>query len=286
MHKATYSDGVATAHEYFLAQRKWVAHGTIVSCSNCEFVWTSPQFEAAEYNEIYEKAGQAVKQDAGLLTAELARGRRLSKIVRRHRVGGRLLDFGCGSGGFLKSVSGFERIGFEVASLDSHERLPFPVITGDFLSIVRSGKIEAGSFDVVTAWDVLEHLPNLETYVAALKSLLRPGGLLCFSVPNVGSMFAKLAGGRWNAFLLEHLWYFSPKTSDKFFNDQRLTRVEIGSLPYDVPLSHLVRRVAQTYGISGLSSLNSGSGWILPMPLGVMYAVYSNGVNAATVDFS
>jgi SAM-dependent methyltransferase len=275
VHPATFRGNAEDAHPYFLAQRSRVAHGRIMRCDSCGFMLTSPQFAPAEYNMIYRRAGTAAPPDEPLGKAEAARARRLAGIVRRHWKGeGRLLDYGCGRGGFLDAMEGADRLGFEVAPSSSHAALSCPVVTGDFLALAGLPPFDRGGFALVTAWDVFEHLPDLPAYVAALRALLQPGGLLAASVPDVGSLTARLTGERWNSFLLEHLWYFEPETFRRFMARHGFEALEQGAIPYDAPVGHLVRRAAQTYKLP-IGSLAGRLGEVIaPIPVGLMYGVF------------
>jgi hypothetical protein len=132
----------------------------------------------------------------------------------------------------------------------------------------------------VTAWDVLEHLPDLTNYIDAFTSLLRSGGHLFVTVPNIASLSARLAGRYWNAFLLEHLWYFSPKTLERFMFDRGFKRIAKGFVPYDVPLSHLVNRLLQIYGLTTVSLPRSLGRFVVSLPIGLMFGVFKKIVNS------
>jgi 2-polyprenyl-3-methyl-5-hydroxy-6-metoxy-1,4-benzoquinol methylase len=66
------------------------------------------------------------------------------------------------------------------------------------------------NFDLVTAWDVLEHIPRLDEYVKTVNFILKKDGLFFCTLPNISSFIARISGSKWNSLLLEHLWYFDP----------------------------------------------------------------------------
>jgi SAM-dependent methyltransferase len=128
--------------------------------------------------------------------------------------GGRsLLDVGCGSGTFLHLA---ERRGFSPHGMDvsaravtaARDQYRLPVRQGD----VCSGVWQGHSFDVVTMFHVLEHLPDPKSAVAHACALLKPGGCLIVQVPNARSIQARLFGPRWYGFdVPRHLVNFTPQ---------------------------------------------------------------------------
>ena len=77
-------------------------------------------------------------------------------------------------------------------------------------------------------WHVLEHVPDLETYVERLTSLLQPGGILIVAVPNYKSFDATHYKEFWAAYdVPRHLWHFSKKSIETIFSkDFNLKRIK------------------------------------------------------------
>ena len=125
---------------------------------------------------------------------------------------GRLLDVGSGKGRFLAAArdAGWDVLGIEFsegAAASSRARFDVEVVAGDFGTTAL-----AGPFDVITMWHTLEHLPDPRAAVERAVSLLRPGGYLIVSVPNVASVQARLGGDRWiHLDLPRHFFHFTPK---------------------------------------------------------------------------
>ncbi len=148
------------------------------------------------------------------------------------------------------------------------------IVTGKFANLLGREPFLNGAFDLITAFDVFEHLPNLDSYLQALTRLLAPGGRLVVTVPDVGSRMAALSGRRWNMYLLEHLWYFNEKTLAALMARFGFQQMRLRQVPYDASLAHIARRLTHTYA----PAVNSLSKFlpeiILPVPAGVMYGVF------------
>jgi SAM-dependent methyltransferase len=69
------------------------------------------------------------------------------------------------------------------------------------------------SFDLITLWDVIEHVPDPQQLLGCVRSLLRPDGKLLLETQNVRSLWARLLGRRWHHYKhAEHLYHFDPDT--------------------------------------------------------------------------
>lgn len=118
----------------------------------------------------------------------LMRGRRaiVLDMLSRHlkRPGARVLDFGCGSGISVSSLSG---AGFDTHGVDfSEEAINFGTTQGikNLQSIVDEQlPFPDASFDAVTCMDVLEHLKDEQPALSEMRRVLKPGGLLIIMVP-------------------------------------------------------------------------------------------------------
>jgi SAM-dependent methyltransferase len=273
--ESTFSGAPLDAAPFFLANRHGVVRGKIQRCQTCGFIFTNPQFFPHEYDEIYKNAPTPGDSKVALEAGDSNRFSRLAKNVRSD-IGefGRFLDFGCGRGGFLLAMNDPAGVGFEVGAPAVFTVGPSQITTGNFLDVAGSAGFEKASFDLITAFDVFEHLPDLDKYVEVLSSLLKPGGRLVITVPDVDSWNARLSGSRWNMYLLEHLWYFNKKTMQTFMKRAGFHETRHRILPYDAPVAHIVRRVTQTYGLATPQFGSVLSSLILPVPIGLMYGVF------------
>jgi putative flippase GtrA/SAM-dependent methyltransferase len=270
----TYAGSVESASGYFLANRTATAHGPIVRCEGCGFVFTSPRFSPSDYDRIY-KAIEPAPVDAGSENAKAARFRRLAAIVRRYQPHeAPFLDFGCGDGSFLRLYGSPAGRGFEIGSGGTRMAGPCEIVTGDWADLAGSAVFPPASFEFIVAFDVLEHLPRIEEDVARIRTLLKPGGLFFASVPNIGSAVATAMGKRWNMLLLEHLWYFSPATFERFMARLGFEMIAVRAVPFDASMAHLATRLAQTFGMKGTFRSGPVSRIVLPVSAGIMLGVF------------
>ena len=118
--------------------------------------------------------------------------------------GRKLLDIGCGRGDFihLASQAGWDVCGVENVEWDS----PFtvPVHVGDFLTM----DFPERTYDVITAWAVLEHVRQPSKFFERVSKLLSDQGLFVFLVPNIAAPGMRVACAE---DIPRHLWHFSPK---------------------------------------------------------------------------
>jgi SAM-dependent methyltransferase len=141
------------------------------------------------------------------------RGRRLRDEFPPWRGEGRLLDVGCATGRFIRQM---QEIGWQVAGIEvdpeaaSKARQVTPrIFEGDAMA----ADFAPGSFDVVTAFHVIEHLPEPVATLRRMLEWLAPGGLAIVEVPNVAGVGGRLFGRYWSGLdFPRHLIHFSPRT--------------------------------------------------------------------------
>lgn len=173
--------------------------------------------------------------------------RRLDEIERYTPARGRLLDVGCALGFFMEEA---HRRGWQVEGVDisahavayAREKLGLDARPG----LLREAGFTPGSFDVLTLWDVIEHVPEPVAELEYCRELLRPGGIIVLSTPDAGSLVAKLTGARWMGFKLaeEHLYYFSRKTMALALEKAGFDVLDLTSIGKDVALDFFARRLS------------------------------------------
>ncbi len=202
--------GILTPHKYCFT----VNRCPIWQCRQCGLGRAEAQgFEPSAYYTAEYFSGQHCDGYADYLGAEPVLRKEFARTVLfiRQFVGsGRLLDIGCAYGFFLQEArSYFEVHGIEIANdaalycrktgLDVRAGIPDEKTLDEF-----------GELDVVTLFDVVEHLPRPAETLALSHRHLRPGGILVLTTGDFGSPFARILGAKWRLMTPpQHLWFFT-----------------------------------------------------------------------------
>jgi 2-polyprenyl-3-methyl-5-hydroxy-6-metoxy-1,4-benzoquinol methylase len=122
-----------------------------------------------------------------------------------------VLEVGCGTGEFLAAA---QSAGHRVTGLDlSEEAVTYVKRRHPDLDVrcatLDSDDLPGGSFDVVAAFHVLEHVSDSVDLLRQMTRLLRPGGLLYVRVPNLNSWYRRVLGRNWWGFSVEHAAHFT-----------------------------------------------------------------------------
>jgi SAM-dependent methyltransferase len=203
-------------------------------------------------------------------------------IVHEFASAGRLLDVGCASGGFLKicARNGFRVTGVEPATGLASKAREMLSGKGEILcGTLQDVSLEPGSFDVVTLWDVLEHVREPGEFLRLCGALLKSGGYLFANVPDLGSLQAKAFGRCWPLLLPEHFNYFTRKSLALCARKAGFRLLRFGRRPSYFSAGYILHRVSQhnirlaklgkkVVGSTRLSKL------VIPVPLGETYGAW------------
>lgn len=144
---------------------------------------------------------------------------------------GRILDIGAGVGDFL-SVA--KNNGWETTGIEPSDKAKSIAKSKGVTFVENLSELPNNSFDVITMWHVLEHVPNLEHQIAELKRLIKPDGTVIIAVPNFNSFDANYYGHFWAAYDVPiHLWHFSKKAIEKLFAKENLELKKVLPMKFD-----------------------------------------------------
>ncbi len=153
------------------------------------------------------------------------------KLINAQSNKGRILDIGAGVGDFLSVCKNddWQTVGIEPSDKAKNIAKSKGVSFVEHLS-----ELEDNSFDIITMWHVLEHVPDLENQIKELKRLIKPNGTVIIAVPNFNSFDANYYGKYWAAFDVPiHLWHFSKTAIQKLFVKENLELVNVLPMKFD-----------------------------------------------------
>lgn len=151
-----------------------------------------------------------------------------TELAPRVSTGARVLDIGCGNGEFLAAASeaGYDARGVDYyqAAVDACRARGLRADRADVLGPLP----DEGPYDLVTLWDVLEHLERPAAILARCRGLLAPGGALFLKTPALGRLSVELSAAmpRWLGPLLnapDHVQFFTPDSLDACLRQAGLT---------------------------------------------------------------
>ena len=136
----------------------------------------------------------------------------LDRIEKTAATGGQLLDIGAATGTFLEVARqrGWQTKGVEISAYAAAEGVKknLDIVAGT----IQTARLNHNFFDVITLWDVFEHVENPKKEIEDISDLLKPNGVIAMNLPDTGSLFAKISGKFWPLLLPpEHIHLFSKK---------------------------------------------------------------------------
>lgn len=231
-------------------------------CLGCGFVITSPRPDEVMMPGYYQSNNYISHTDSssGLIDKVYQIARTVTvrwkyNIIRKHGSvkPASVLDFGCGTGAFLKYCQnkGLNTAGVEPSHIarEKAEQITGQLIVPELTQIQEK-------FDAITLWHVLEHVYDLDATVSTLKDRLSENGTIFIAVPNLKSIDAHHYGEYWAAFdVPRHLWHFSKETMERLLNNHNLKLREMLPMPLD---SFYVSMLSEKYknGNKGVSNLS------------------------------
>lgn len=187
-------------------------------------------YESADYishtdskRSLFEKAYHVVKG--------IALKNKLNLINSLQPNKGKILDIGAGTGEFL-SVA--QQNGWLTTGQEPSDKAKQIAMNKGVSFVDAIAQLEDRSFDVITMWHVLEHVPDLDHQIKELKRLLKPKGSLIIAVPNFKSFDAQHYGKFWAAYDVPiHFWHFSKTAIQKLFQKEQMELVKILPMKFD-----------------------------------------------------
>lgn len=202
----------------------------IIKCTKCNLSRTYPV--PCELNQLYsgKEYIQYYVENKKLFTSFM---KKVVNEVQIFKKKGKLLEIGCSVGYLLEIAKkeGFEPYGVELnpAAVDFANNMLGGVVKNKTL---QEANFDENYFDVVVMNHVLEHIPDIPELLNEIHRILKADGILVISVPNFGSLIARIQEERWYGLVpAQHLWQFTPETLSSLLRQRfRIMRISTNNL--------------------------------------------------------
>lgn len=191
---------------------------SVVMCRSCKLIFVNPRPTLNELSAYYDENYKAYKlslRGTMLAEEEVIKWEGKYKSIVYHQPGGRrILDVGCGDGVFLHRM---QMGGWEVTGVETSNRpveytrsvLGLEVFNGE----LKAAHFASNYFDVITFWQVFEHISDPHETLQEVFRILAPGGLLIIEVPNIATPAFWFFGKHYSFLQIPfHLYFFCPST--------------------------------------------------------------------------
>jgi 2-polyprenyl-3-methyl-5-hydroxy-6-metoxy-1,4-benzoquinol methylase len=256
-------------------------HHAIVQCRQCGLVYTDPRPDGADIIETY----QAVEDP---LYVEEREGRVLTfehhlkplEQLTGPPDGRQLLDVGAYTGVFVEIAArhGWDAWGVEPSrwAVERARTQGLQMVQGT----LETAELPEATFDVVTVWDVIEHLTDPRGTLEQAHRLLSPGGLLVVHTIDIESPFARLMGARWPWLMEMHIYYFSRRTLRAMLEACDFRVLSDRPQGRYLRLGYLMNRVGALFPLAGrpaewLVTKLGLRGLAVPVNLGDLFTAYA-----------
>lgn len=202
---------------------------SVAKCLSCSFYFIPPFYRQQVNYHQYKGADVTQEVRKGNNWIKIQRHKLRFKFIKKFIKSGKLFDLGAGWGHFM--LAGKE-LGYDVKGIEIAEQpyrycvddLKLPVKHEDFYLMDEDEK-----FDIVTMWDVLEHIDRPDAFLQKTGRIIRPGGFLFLQVPQIDSFVARRQKSDWKMMGLDHVNYFSKRTMRRIMENNGFEVLEIRS---------------------------------------------------------
>jgi SAM-dependent methyltransferase len=240
LYPSTIQPSALTAQHFSARRLPDGAHHRIVRCRACGLVRSDPVLDPGAMAELYRNS--TFDYGAELDGLRITYGAQLERLEHAVLTPGALLDIGCGNGFVLslalqrrwRSVRGVEPSDDAIARAPANVR---GLIVND---MIHEGLFEPASFDAITLFQVLDHMPDPGALLRECWRILRPGGVILAFNHNVEAHSARLLRERSPIIDVEHTYLFSPTTMTSLFQNAGFAVESVGPVRNTYSIGYLL----------------------------------------------
>src|SRR5690606_17862320 len=230
---------------------------TLRRCEDCGLILTTPRPDNNRLMEYYSSAdyishtstGTNLVNQAYLLARKYTLRQKLN-LVAKFAAKDKLLDFGCGTGEFLKHAQAQQWDTYGVEPAEKARRAAQAELRHIYPDITS---IPSHDLQAITLWHVLEHVPQLNETLAQLKERLGEAGTIFIAVPNVNSYDSHYYAQHWAGLdVPRHLWHFSRPNMTRLLQNHKFNLVQTLPMKLD---AYYVSLLSEKYRLDNKLSI-------------------------------
>ncbi len=217
-------------------------HYQIVRCRQCGLRYSSPRPNEELLNAEYQQVEDPMYERE--LEGRLTTFHRNLKFVESFCRTGTILDIGTGMGTFLYLAkrNGWNVNGIEPSHWSAQKAEELYGLQINIGGYSLAPKIHA-QLDVVTMWDVIEHVSDPLNTLQVCNQVLKPGGKLIFSTVDAGSAYARITGKAWPWLMKMHLYYFDRQTMAAYLRKAGFQTLQIRTYRHTISANYLAYKL-------------------------------------------
>lgn len=233
----------------------------LCQCSKCDLIFTNPRPKEIDIEKYYDFESYISHQDKSnnftniiyKWVRKITLKKKISWLNKNTQIRGKLLDYGCGTGYFLKTA---ENDGWNVTGIEPNEKA---MNIAQNFGLTVFNKIDdleqVKKYDAITLFHVLEHIHSLRKTSKKILEKLKTNGILYIAVPNYDSYDSKYYKTNWAPLdVPRHLYHFTQKSMQRFAQEMKLEIIEQKPLIFD---SFYVSILSENYINKNKSGINT-----------------------------
>jgi SAM-dependent methyltransferase len=239
--EATLDEGRLTASAFASRKIPEYMHSRMVECKSCGMLYANPVLQQESLAEAYKDASfdSGVESRLAAVTYRAILEPHLPALPSRNSA----LDIGAGDGAFLEELLA---LGFQsVAGVEPSEApiaAAKPTVRGYLkCGIFAAEQFAAESLDLITCFQVIEHVWDPVKIAADAHALLKPGGLFVIVAHNRRAFSARILGTKSPIFDIEHLQLFDRSTGEALMRTAGFESIAISSLRNRYPIDYWIK---------------------------------------------
>jgi len=228
--------------DFYLECKDYTVSGevfTLYKDKEYDMLVTSPKPDGDTLGKYYESNDYISHTDSRRsfvdklyqIVKKYALVRKVKLISSLNNGSGVLLDIGAGTGDFLLEANKGK---WDSTGVEPSDQAKSLAKEKGITLLSDTKNLPSNTFDVITMWHVLEHVPDLSIQIKEVKRLLKKGGYLVVAVPNFKSYDASYYSSFWAGYdVPRHLWHFSKKAIKTLFEKNEIYLEKIKPLVFD-----------------------------------------------------